>query len=239
MTTTEFSDQFDVLYNNITSNQAPGLNEYEKSIFLTKAQNELVKDYFNPKGNKYQEGFDGSLKRMMDFSSLIEVKVLSKNTYPSTVNLDSRGIIYDYPSDVFIPINETIVLGNKQLQVLPISYMEYIRLMSKPYKRPLKNQCWKLVVKSHSALKNVSVEIILPVDSEITTYTLRYVKTLSPIILSDLTSEGVTIEGISKVTNCALPKEAHEEILQRAIELAKNAYIGDLSSIVDLGQRSE
>ena len=37
MTTQEFSDQFDVLYNNIGSDQAPGINEYEKSVFLTKA----------------------------------------------------------------------------------------------------------------------------------------------------------------------------------------------------------
>ncbi len=33
----EFSSEFDVLYNNITSNQAPGLDDYEKSVFLTKA----------------------------------------------------------------------------------------------------------------------------------------------------------------------------------------------------------
>ena len=46
MTSEEFSNQFDVLYNNITSNQAPGLNEYEKSVFLTKAQSEIVKNYF-------------------------------------------------------------------------------------------------------------------------------------------------------------------------------------------------
>lgn len=45
MTTQEFSNEFDVLYNNIMSNQAPGLDEYEKSIFLTKAQEELVRDY--------------------------------------------------------------------------------------------------------------------------------------------------------------------------------------------------
>ena len=37
MKSEEFNNQFDVLYNNITSNQAPGLNEYEKSVFLTKA----------------------------------------------------------------------------------------------------------------------------------------------------------------------------------------------------------
>ena len=34
MTIQEFSTEFDVLYNNVTSNQAPGLNEYEKSLFL-------------------------------------------------------------------------------------------------------------------------------------------------------------------------------------------------------------
>ena len=47
MTIAEFSDQFDVLFNNITSNQAPGLNEYEKSLFLTKAEKEIVKNYFS------------------------------------------------------------------------------------------------------------------------------------------------------------------------------------------------
>mgnify|MGYP006975185555 CR=1 FL=1 len=36
MTNNEFSNEFDVLYQNITSNQAPGLDEYEKSVFLSK-----------------------------------------------------------------------------------------------------------------------------------------------------------------------------------------------------------
>ena len=42
MTNEEFNNEFDVLYNNITSNQAPGLDEYEKSVFLTKAQDDIV-----------------------------------------------------------------------------------------------------------------------------------------------------------------------------------------------------
>ena len=37
MTNKEMSDLFDALYNNITSNQAPGINEFDKSVFLTKA----------------------------------------------------------------------------------------------------------------------------------------------------------------------------------------------------------
>lgn len=37
MNNREFSDRFDVLFANITSNQAPGIDEYEKSVYLTKA----------------------------------------------------------------------------------------------------------------------------------------------------------------------------------------------------------
>lgn len=37
MTVQEFSHEFDVLYNNITNEVAPGVNEYEKSVFLTRA----------------------------------------------------------------------------------------------------------------------------------------------------------------------------------------------------------
>ena len=81
MTIQEFSDQFDVLYNNIMSNQAPGLDEYEKSVFLTKAQDEIIKNYFNPKHNKTVEGFDDSEKRQIDFSQLMRVaEVTSPNT---------------------------------------------------------------------------------------------------------------------------------------------------------------
>lgn len=63
MNTTEFSNEFDVLYNNITSNQAPGLDEYEKSVFLTRAQDDILKAYFKVTGNKDGAGFDGSEKR--------------------------------------------------------------------------------------------------------------------------------------------------------------------------------
>ena len=74
MTLKEFSDQFDILYNSISSNQAPGLDEYEKSIFLTKAQEEIVKAYFYPITNKLQAGFDGNEKRQIDFSMLVKTE---------------------------------------------------------------------------------------------------------------------------------------------------------------------
>ena len=47
MTLQEFSIEFDIMYNNVTSNSAPPLNEYEKSVFLTQAQLEIVKELYS------------------------------------------------------------------------------------------------------------------------------------------------------------------------------------------------
>ena len=49
----------------------------------------------------------------------------------------------------------------------------------------------------------------------------------------------VTIYGVSTISECELNPNIHSEILQRAVELAKVAYQGDLQTSVELGQRSE
>ena len=97
MTLQEFNTNFDLLYNNIASNQAPGLDEYEKSVFLTNAQLELVKNYFNPKGNKYQEGFDQSPKRQLDFSTITDLLVYSPtNALLNVTKFNDDSIVFPY-----------------------------------------------------------------------------------------------------------------------------------------------
>ena len=49
MNTAEFSNEFDILYNNITSNMAAGLSEYEKSVFLTRAQEDIITGFYSGK----------------------------------------------------------------------------------------------------------------------------------------------------------------------------------------------
>ena len=145
MGTQEFSDQFDVLYNNITSNQAPGLNEYEKSVFLTKAQEEIVKNYFSPKANPKGDGFDDSPKRQADFSTLIRVGTMQPTT---SIQFDRRTTtkVFNYPNaDIFLVLNEQVRDSVYDYVVRPISYEEYDRLMSKPYKYPPKYQAWRLI----------------------------------------------------------------------------------------------
>lgn len=244
MTTQEFSNEFDVLYNNIMSNQAPGLDEYEKSVFLTKAQLEILKNYFNPKGNKYGQGFDENAKRQIDFSTLITVtKPTEYSPSGGYVKFDDRSRLYKMPQDILLMLNETginTVDGVKRLiSIIPMNYEEYARLMSKPWKQPLKNQGWR-PFQSTNGVDFIS-EVVIKYNSTLTDYKIRYVKRPKPIILANLADEysNVSIEGLNTVTKCELDPILHPEILQRAVELAKSAYTGDLKSSVELGQRSE
>lgn len=245
MTAEEMDNMMEVLYNNVTSNQAPGLNAYEKSVFLTKAQDEIVKNYFNPKskGNNVQDGFDGSQKRQIDFSMIMSVKDISTSDNalfdPRT---NSRSIAL--PPDLMIAINELaqVTRGSSTekivLQVIPIKFDEYTRLMSKPYKRPLKYQAWRLI-NSDTANK---ADIVVGPEDTLATYTIRYVRRPKPIIVSPL--DGLTIEKEgTKALDCELDDSLHEEIIQRAVELAKIAWTStgqdNAQMILQAGQRSE
>ena len=245
MTNQEFSNEFDVLYNNIMSNRAPGLDEYEKSVFLTKAQDEIVKNYFNPKGNKYQEGFDGNEKRQIDFSMIMRSRGISSGFTDGI--FDSRGKVVTIDSDIMMILNEYATVTRAQsvgdtnsisetvrLTIVPINYTEYSRLMSKPFKRPLKWQAWRLLTNDGTIKK---AEIIVGPNDTLTAYHIRYIKRPQAIILSDL--EGVTLDNKTTAQECELDPILHQEILQRAVELAKAAYTGDLNSNVELGKRSE
>lgn len=104
MTSLEFSNEFEILYNNVMSNQSPGIDEYEKSVFLTKAQLELVKNYFNSKGNKYQEGYDDSAKRQYDFSTLTTIKRYTK----SFKTVEPNGTVIEVPEKNDIRFREIL-----------------------------------------------------------------------------------------------------------------------------------
>lgn len=332
MTNAEFSNEFDVLYNSITSNQAPGLDEYEKSVFLTKAQDEIVKSYFNPRSNKTQEGFDGNEKRQIDFSMIMRSKVyetltvsgitntpvtisdtevslpetpVATATLKSPVKLkrpitstddlqivaidkthvtvssldkylalvdpshtvvsrfdftEDNGTVIPYAilnpfkdsffdmrdntksvtldDDILMFINEYVEAKRSgsiaRLTVLPINYVEYSRLMSKPYKRPLKNQAWRLLDNSDGHKK---AEIVIGPNDTISRYVIRYVK--RPRAIRLINFDDVTLDGDKTEQSCELDPILHPEILQRAVELAKASYTGDLQSQIALGQASQ
>lgn len=245
MSVEEMDNMFDVLYNNITSNQAPGLNAYEKSVFLTKGQDEVLKNYFNAKskGNITQDGFDANQKRQIDFSMLTTVETKDSGFDSPLFDLRSNTKSVALPTKLMMAINEMVEVtrgaSEKKvvLQVIPIKFDEYSRLMSKPYKRPLKYQAWRLI---NSDTANKADIVVGPSDT-INKYSIRYIRRPTPIIVSNL--DDLTIEGESDACDCELDPILHEEILQRAVELAKAAWTAtgqdNIQPVLQAGQRSE
>lgn len=153
MSNEEFSNEFDVLYNNLTSNQAPGLDEYEKSVFLTKAQYEIQYAYADPRGNKFIQGFDGSPKRQADFSKLMKTAVLSPLDIENKNKFDSRSVCFYAPDDMFIPINELCSDTNYRYVVIGIDFGSYNTFMSKPYQYPPKRHIWRLFTQTKDVIE--------------------------------------------------------------------------------------
>ena len=244
MTRQEFSDQFDTLLNSYASQAQFGeqaartdiaLDEYEKSVVLTQAQDIVVKNYFDGKMNQAGEGFDDSTRRQIDFSSLITSQTLSQSSSQSS-KFDDRGIIYDMPersdgvTDVLFILNEKLATtvtsgGNtytKTYVVVPLNYKEYDREMSKPYAQPLKKQAWRLFQNPTTGFDFKS-ELIprwdLTTNETITSYKIRYVRRPVPIVLTDL-PDGLSVDGETDATECELNPILHPEILQKAVEIA-------------------
>lgn len=254
--------QFDLLWNNIMSNQAPGLNELEKSMFITKAENELTLAWFNSVvlNNNVSEGFDASAIRQMNFSSLMRSQIILDNSLSGSSNYaysptDRRALIYAMPEDLFLVVSEQVFLYTlksgtsytgeelKKIsendepsavrQVIPVSFSEYTRLMSKPYKEPLKRQAWRIVAAKQSADDtDLYAEIILNgsdrASNTLKAYSIRYVMKPEPVILTNLKEEygdDVSIEGVQTKQTCRLHETTHELILQRAVALAQAAWM--------------
>lgn len=240
----EFSNQFSTLLNSYgsvaqfgeqASRQEIVLDEYEKSAFLTQAQDIIVKSYYDRTLNPQGQGFDDTARRQVDFSSLIKVAEINPTSSTGTL-YDDRSVLFqlpprsesniDYNTDVLMILNEKLLkVGNDTVQktyvIKPISYLEYDRQMSKAYTRPLKKQAWRLF-QNQSVGFDVMSEII-PRETlssgESWKYRVRYVKRPRPIILEDL-PDGLSIDGISEESSCELNPIIHMDILAKAVELA-------------------
>ena len=252
MTNEEFSNQFSTLLNSYgsvaqfgdqASRQEIVLDEYEKSAFLTQAQDVIVKSYYDRTLNPQGQGFDDSTRRQVDFSSLIKVAELSPITSTGTL-FDDRSILFqlpprsntsiDYNTDVLMILNEKLLKMDgssvdKVYVIKPISYSEYDRQMSKAYTKPLKKQAWRLFQNQADGF-DVMSEVIPRVtlaSGESWKYRIRYVKRPRPIILESL-PDGLSIDGISEETSCELNPILHMDILAKAVELAYISRAGGI-----------
>ena len=198
MTLEELSNEFDVIINSYDNSQSLVFNEYEKSIYLTKAQEYIIKDLYR--------NYEGTEELNSYLKTLIKDK-----TY--TIE-DSTNIELDYPDNFLYTLKEyaninTTCKSNNRVDVLPITQDEYNEVVENPFRGS-----------KSKVLRLEENKIKLITDLPIISYTMTYLSNPSPIILVDLPN-GLTINNESKKSTTIETSESiHREILDKAVQLA-------------------
>lgn len=224
MTTEEFSNEFDTLLNSYSNIEPFGktpntveIDEYEKSVFLTNAQEEIVIDLYNGK-NPFGDSFEKTEEIRRYLSDLIR-------TYATTVKetgytgLSNKSVFFKLPDDLWFITYEAVNLKDDELGcmdgsnilVLPVTQDEYHRIKKNPFRGPNERRAIRL------DLSEKVVEIVSKYN--IDSYLVRYLARPKPIILSKL-PDNLSINGVSDKTECELNPVIHRAILERAVKLA-------------------
>jgi hypothetical protein len=227
MNNREFDIRFDIYWNNIASNKAPGLNTYEKSVLLTKAQEDVVVSLYNGR-NPLLEGFEQTEQLRRYLASIIRECSLSplepSDENPLPKGVDQKSKFFKLPENLwfityesaFMPESENKCDSGAFLKVIPITQDQYHKVRKNPFRGAYGNKALRLDFKDNI------VEIVS--EKEIASYYVRYLEKLKPIVLETF-NEDMTIDGIWEKTECQLDESLHDEILQRAVALAKTIWI--------------
>lgn len=226
MTLEEFSNGFDQLVNSYKRFKdfdkqelldSIEFDEYEKSFFLTKAQEELVVNFYNGK-NPYGDSFESTeeLRRYLD--NLVVTEVYSASEQVSGTGVSTSSVFYKLPEKLAFITMEQITYGDESLgcyngssaNVYPITQDEYSRVKNNPFRGPTKYKALRL-----DAGEGV-VELVS--KYKIKSYLVRYLAKPEPIILEDLPND-LTIDGVSSQTECKLNEILHNTILERAVQI--------------------
>ena len=226
MTCKEFSEQFDILLNSygipVAFGQANPLlfDEYEKSLFLTKAQESVVISLYN--GNLVGDSFEKTEELRRYLSDLVK-------TYSTTDEIDGEGLTEDshffhIPEDVLFITYESVLSNDDKLgcakgsimEVVPVTQDELHKTRENPFRGSNKRRVLRLDVEDYT------VELIS--SFSIDKYQIRYLSKPEPIILIDL-PDGLTIGKTDtfpgdKENICKLNPAIHRTILEVAVNLA-------------------
>ena len=235
MTEKEFSDGFDVYMNSYSQSVGDplilgGLNfdEYEKSVFLTEAQEQYVKHLY--KGGYAVSGFEETEELRRQLDSLVK----QENYTPDKAKQEVEGkedinplklkdgkihTVFELPTKCWYIVYESAINGEENscysgmsCDIYPVPHDIYNRTLRNPFRGPNNRRVLRLDRGDHQ------VELVssFPIGK----YIIRYIERPAPIILISLEDTGLTINGESKKSTCLLNDVVHQEILELAVKLA-------------------
>lgn len=218
-----FAD-FQLVYNNLASNLAPGLSKYEISVYLTKALHTFV-DTYAP-NFEIHEGVRKVLHELVTPESIKPESNVPANITP----MSSTSLFFKIPDNCIRIVHEGLspdsnapyCVRNSKLKITPVTYDTFDEVYENPYKFT-EDRALRLDLTSGNTNTRY-VEIVTKNPSYISKYNIRYVRKPKPIILEDLTGTGRTIDNVSTETECELNPFYDKDIIRIAAELAANDY---------------
>lgn len=247
MNTSEFSAAFSTLLNSYNTPAEFGeqaskreivLDEYEKSLFLTKAQEELVLSLYtgrNSSGNSFDETEElrRNLANLIAEAELTPITNSSgkpigmegKNSYffslPDGTGTEAPLWFITYES-VDVNYGEDSKCGSTgSLEVTPVRQDEYHKIKRNPFRGANNRRALRL------DLGDNNVEIVC--NYPISKYYIRYIIKPTPIVLEDL-PDGLTVNGETKETQCILDSSVHQRILEIAVAMAYRSKVGNTNT---------
>lgn len=244
MNIVETSQEFDVLYNNIKSDKAPGVDEYEKSVFLTLAQEEIIKSFYNNSGSSDNKEINKEINKTLIKSTtliptIITDSIFNYNDVPYIYSIDTINDIWFllYETATINDPNSPNYINNKNITVRAENFDSIAKNLNNPFKTANNRYILRCVINDNNH------QNILLSSYKLSKYNSVYLKKPYPIILFDTTKTeyiGLSIDG-KKVPfdtttinfNEKNPFEVSEVIqrliLQSAVELAVKTYADRLS----------
>lgn len=219
MTLEDFSDEFDSLVNSFGGQPSISFDEYEKSVFLTKAQEDLAISLYN--GTAIAgESFESTEEMRRYLSNLVAEAVLEplKNTNGIVLGVSSTSKFFTLPPDLWFITMESVLVDkskckeNNILKVCPIKQDEYYSIKNNPFRGMNDRRALRL------DLSEGNVEIICKYI--VTKYYVRYIKRIPPIILIDLPDNLSINKESNKSEKCILHEALHRRILELAVRMA-------------------
>lgn len=210
----QFSAEFDTLLNSYSTIPVEGVtdllafSEYEKSVFLTKAQDSLVIDLYSGR-NSLELSFESTEEARRYLSELVKEfsYTFSENTTVEVILPESIWFI-TYESCKF---SDTSLgcLNNTYALVTPVKADELYKVSRNPFKGYSKNRVLRIDV--NNGIKLLS-------KFKINEYQCYYLSKPTPIILTDIGD--LNISGYSQPMECKLNSNIHNLIVNMAVRLA-------------------
>lgn len=232
MTTQEFSDAFDTLvssyrrfkdFDNKEILDSIEFNEYEKSYFLTKAQDELVIALYNGR-NVSGESFESTEELRRYLSNLVKEARLQPitNTSGLVIGIGSNSKFFTLPQDLWYITYEAVDIEGARcsalspMDVYPVTQDDYNKTKRNPFRGANDRRALRL------DLSDGVIEIVCKYI--VKDYYVRYLSKPKPIVLVNMPNN-LTIDGVGKKSECELHEALHQRILERAVTEALQSKI--------------